>query len=314
MLKPTHALFLGLSLILASNEANAFGRGRSSSTPASTPAPPVVVTSTPAPSTGGKTGMPTPSPTPNPTATPVSSTSTGETGLKYIYDEFLSVFENSSLTLDYSYIDAEGDGRGYTAGRAGFTSRDGDMLEVIQDYLKLEPSSQFSTLVSTLTNLTNKDSGSTSGLSTLPSIWKAAAQDPVFRGVQDEVSDELYYTPAVVRGVQLNVVSPIGVLCLYDASLEHGMDGDDGVNDMISRMPARSTFATEYAWIKAFNAVRRATLLNPKDSSTKAVWSASVGRVDTLDQVLASGNYNLVTPITIDPFGDTFVVVSSPND
>jgi chitosanase len=295
---------LVVTVLTASQDANAFGQARSGgdTTPVAvaTPAPPRV---TPVVST-------TPTPSPVSTPAPTAGTAT-ETQLKAIYNQFISVFENSSLTLDYSYVSAEGDGRGYTAGRAGFTSRDGDMLQVVQNYLAVNPNSAFSTILSTLTSDANRNSGSTSGLSSLPSIWVAAANDPAFRNSQDVISDENYYTPAYNRAISLNIVSPIGILCFYDAAIEHGMDGDDGVNDMISRMPARSTFASETAWLNAFLVVRYNTLMNPKDQSTQAVWSQSVGRVTVLQTVLNSGNMNLVTPISINPFGDEFTVTSN---
>jgi chitosanase len=249
--------------------------------------------------------------TTNATPTPAPVSTSNSDAHKVTYDQFISVFENSTLDLPYADVESLNDGRGYTAGRAGFTSRDGDMLWVVEDYLTVNPSSAFSTLLSTLKTLSAKGSGSTTGLATLPSIWKAAAADINFRNSQDKISDQQYYTPAKAEAVKYEITSPIGVLILYDSAIEHGIDGADGVDDMISRMPARSTFATEYDWLRAFLAVRRATLLNPKDSSTQGVWSASVGRVDTLLGVLNSANYALVTPITINPFGDTFVVTGS---
>jgi chitosanase len=301
-----------IGLILSGQSAHAFARKHPLPTPTpkpvSTPAP----TPTPRPSATPipiHTPVPVQTPVPVATATPVPAGDTS-TNHKAVYDQFISVFENSTLVLPYAAVESLNDGRGYTAGRAGFTSRDGDMLWVVEDYLTVNPSSAFSTLLSTLKTLSAKGSGSTSGLSTLPSIWKSASNDINFRNSQDKISDQQYYNPAVAEAKKYEITSPIGILCLYDSAIEHGIDGDDGVDDMISRMPARATFATEYDWIRAFLAVRRNTLLHPKDSSTQQVWSESVGRVDTLLSVLNSGNYTLITPITINPFGDEFVVGS----
>lgn len=227
---------------------------------------------------------------------------------KSILDQFISVFENSTLTLAYDFISNLNDGRGYTAGRAGFTSRDGDMLVVVQRYLALKPSSSFSQLLPTLQSVAASGSSSVSGLSSLPSIWMSSAQDPVFRSAQDAVSDEQYYLPALQVAKQYQITTPIGILSLYDAAIEHGIDGADGVTDMISRLKSRNSYATEIQWLAAFLAVRRATLLNPKDHTTQAVWADSVGRVDAIKKLLDEGNLDLTPPMAISPFGDEFII------
>src|SRR3954454_6473988 len=53
--------------------------------------------------------------------------------------QITSSFENSTLELQYGYIDNIGDGRGITAGRAGFTSATGDLLLLVQRYTKAKP-------------------------------------------------------------------------------------------------------------------------------------------------------------------------------
>ncbi len=270
-----------------------------------------VVSATPTPTTSSTGGSTSGSVSPSPTATPVSGVPTVSASQKLMLDQFISVFENSTTTLQYAYIAAEGDGRGYTAGRAGFTSRDGDMLEVIQFYATMNPSTPLKALIPTLQNLNNKDSGSTAGLSSLPSEWATAAEDPLFRQAQDQISDELYFNPAMVRVQTLNIKTQAGILVMYDAAIEHGVDGVDGVDDMISKMGALTQYKTEVALLDAFQKIRRATLLNPADKSTQAVWSQSVGRVDAIQAVINSGNMELLPPITIDPFGDTFVLTGT---
>ena len=277
--------------------------------PSPSPNPETSTNATPTPmESGGSSSSPTPVPS-------SSSSGTGSTNpvitlpQNKIMDEVISVFENSTPDLQYDYIAVENDGRGYTAGRAGFTSRDGDMLEVIQAYLKLKSSSPLSTVVTTLENLNRKDSGSVSGLSSLPSLWKQACLDPLFIQTQDQISDELYFVPALERVRQLKIVSQIGVLIIYDASIEHGVDGADGVDDMVSKMGNLSQYKTEKDLLTAFSKVRRATLLNPADASTREAWSESVGRVDALQAILESGNLNLNPPLKINPFGDEFVIM-----
>jgi chitosanase len=54
-------------------------------------------------------------------------------------DQIISVFENDTPVIDYAYAENLDDGRGITAGRAGFTSATGDMLEVVERYTGIVP-------------------------------------------------------------------------------------------------------------------------------------------------------------------------------
>src|ERR671927_1439694 len=53
--------------------------------------------------------------------------------------QITSTFENSTLELQYDYVENVGDGRGVTAGRAGFTSATGDLLLVVRRYTEAKP-------------------------------------------------------------------------------------------------------------------------------------------------------------------------------
>src|SRR5438132_3036639 len=74
-----------------------------------------------------------------------------------------SLFENSTLTPQYDYIEALGDGRGYTAGRAGFTSATGDMLDVVKRYTRVVPGNPLGRFLPRLEVLAKKEDGSISG-------------------------------------------------------------------------------------------------------------------------------------------------------
>src|SRR5215211_6885999 len=54
-------------------------------------------------------------------------------------DKLISEFENSTSVIQYCYVEALDDGRGYTVGRAGFTSATGDLLEVAEQYTRAVP-------------------------------------------------------------------------------------------------------------------------------------------------------------------------------
>ena len=114
--------------------------------------------------------------------------------------QMISVFENESTSLKYDYIENLHDGRGYTAGPYGFSVADGDLLQVVEVYDAMRPDNVLSSFIPTLKEVRETASTreiSTRGLEALPEAWKKAASDPRFRQAQDQVSDKLYYAPAM---------------------------------------------------------------------------------------------------------------------
>lgn len=221
---------------------------------------------------------------------------------KQIMDQVISVFENSTTVLQYAYCEALKDGRGYTSGRSGFTTDDGDALGVIRQYN--QPS--MNKFVDRLQNLCDQNSGSTFGLwlSGYPKAWAEAANDPAFCKAQDIVNDQEYYQPAVNLATKYGVLTPLGTLIFYDTCVQHGIGGPDSLTDIANK----ATGVSEEDYLKSFLAVRRNVLLNPQDPTTKDEWSQSVGRVDALSALMAASNFYLQAPFTINPFGDSFTI------
>jgi chitosanase len=229
-------------------------------------------------------------------------------------DQIISVFENNTPQVDYAYAENLDDGRGITAGRAGFTSATGDLLEVVQRYTDAVPDNPLADYLPRLRELAAEESDSVAGLEGLEDAWATAAGDPLFREVQDEVVDDEYYWPAVAHADDLGLTFPLSLLNLYDTCIQHG-DGDDpdGLPAIIARTSAQAggtpmDGTDEHVWLEAFMQIRRAVLLDPHDPDTRDVWAESVGRVDALMAIFASGNVTLTPPIAINPFGTPFVL------
>jgi chitosanase len=227
-----------------------------------------------------------------------------------------SLFENSSLELQYGYAENLHDGRGVTAGRAGFCSGTSDMREVVRRYARLAPHSPLARFLPRLAAIDALKEGrdATQGLEGLEQAWAQAAADPRFRAVQDAVVDETYFRPAMTHADRLGLKSAIARGQLYDALIQHG-DGDDpdGVPAMIKRANQRAGGSPaqgvdEVRWLKAFLQVRRDTLAHASDPSTRQAWAESVSRVDAYSQVLASGNLDLHGPIPVTVYGADFTV------
>jgi Glycosyl hydrolase family 46/Right handed beta helix region len=231
-------------------------------------------------------------------------------------EQLTSIFENDTTELQYAYVQALGDGRGYTAGRAGFTTATHDLLDVVERYTAQVPGNELAPFLPRLRQLDRLGSSATTGLSGFPRAWQDSAADPIFRAVQDEVVDETYYWPAVAHWNELGLHTALSLAAIYDAEIQHG-DGDDpdGVPALLTRTAAwlggtpATTGVTESAWLNQFLVVRRNDLAHSYNVATRAQWAQSVGRVDVFKDIVAAGNYDLAGPIDVNSpvYGD-FVI------
>ena len=226
-------------------------------------------------------------------------------------DQMISVFENESTSPRYDYIENLHDGRGYTAGRSGFATGEGDLLQVIDVYDLLRPNNGLSGFIPTLKKV--RGTRSTEGLEGLPAEWRKAALDPLFRQAQDQVSDMLYYTPATKAADTLHLQSPLARFALYDAIVQHGNDQNDsdslpGVIRAATRAVGPPHEAGEETWLRAFLTARKQVLLNARDPETRAAWKESVGRVDEQLRLLNESNLQLSARFTLNPYGTKFIV------
>jgi chitosanase len=225
---------------------------------------------------------------------------------RLIADKIISVFENNTTALAYGYAEhIVSDQHGITAGRAGFTSATGDMLMVIERYAALKPEDNpLSQYIDELKRLEkiyidngyelSSEGADVENLDGLIDAWKLSADDALFRKIQDEVVDELYFNPALEVARTTGAVLPITLLNIYDASIQHGIEGVRDIIDQISPAQPKDG-GDEIAWLKAFNEVRLDVMLNTIVDG-EAIWKDTVYRQHELVDMIEERNYNL------DPF------------
>ena len=247
---------------------------------------------------------------------PVSSGSGGtytaaqQPDVDHVIAAMISVFENGTPEIQYAYIENLDDGRGYTAGRAGFCTGCGDLLTVVQGYTAQVPDNPLAEIPPDAHPARRGVRRLHQGLDGFERAWRSAADDPVFRQVQDRVTDDLYGAPARKFAADNGVRSALGLAILVDTAIQQGTDNDpDGLPAMVRKTNAEvggtpASGVDETTWLQGFLDTRRNTLENPSSSDTGEVWSESVGRVDALRALLDAGNLDLTTPFTINPFGD----------
>ena len=220
-------------------------------------------------------------------------------------DQIVSQFENSTSVIQYCYVEALGDGRGYTVGRAGFTSGTGDLLEVAQRYQGVVGDNPLTPFLPRLRVLARKESGSIRGLGGLPAAWKTACQDPQQRAQQDAVVDDEYYFPARRRWLRLKLKSALSLAAIYDAEIQHGGGSDpDGVPAMLRRAARKAkgtprSGVTEARFLRVFLAVRRATLAHAHEPSTRKEWRESLPRVGAWRYLVKTGQWDLASPVRV---------------
>lgn len=227
---------------------------------------------------------------------------------KHRAEQITSLFENDTIELQYGYAENIHDGRGITAGRAGFTTATGDALLVVEFYTERGPN-DLAKYLARLKELAQSHSDAVSGLEGFEAAWTKEAQDPAFRSAQDEIVDKEYYRPAMEFGDSVGLKTALARAVLYDTILQHGGGEDpDGLPALLARTEQEAggnpkTGVDEKIWLTAFLKVRRATLANASDPATRAAWAESVSRVDVLAFIAESGNYDLHGPIVIKAAG-----------
>ncbi len=229
-----------------------------------------------------------------------------------IEDKIVSAFENSTTVIQYAFIANINDGRGYTAGRSGFTSGTGDLLIVVEEYTKLVPGNVLSVFASALLRV--RGTSSVVGLNGLVAAWKTAATDPKFIAVQDAVNNALYRDPSRALATAAGATLPLSKLAIYEASIQHGVGTyPDSLNSILDRASAAAggtpkSGVDEKKWLLAVLTERRRTLLNPIDPVVGMGWAATVSRADAIMSIYNAGNFNLDKAITITVYGDTFSI------
>jgi len=226
---------------------------------------------------------------------------------RLIADQFISIFENGTTKIEYDYAQNIDDGRGITAGRAGFTSGTGDMLIVIEKYTKIKPDNILKKYIPELKHLEKlryedgdkEGSASTKNLQGLVEAWKTSSSDSDFRKIQDEVVDELYFNPALEKANKLGLKYPLSLLSLYDTNIQHGENGLDRLIKKTGNNTSPKDGYDEIEWLREFNEHRKVEL--NKDST----WRDSIVRVTELLDLIDEGNTQLKPfTMTIEEYDD----------
>jgi chitosanase len=232
---------------------------------------------------------------------PLGDSSGGLTSTqRLIADQFISIFENGTVEIKYDYAEDIHDGRGITAGRAGFTSGTGDMLMVIKRYTEKKPDNTLAVYIPELERLFAlyknngyklvTESANITNLVGLEQAWDANTEFEEFIDVQFDLVNELYYYPSVEMAKKEGLVYPLSILVLYDSYIQHGKNG---VADLITTANTITGLsikdgADELTWLRNFVKNRKVVL-----ESDSKIWNGSINRVIELMDLIDAKNINL---------------------
>lgn len=214
----------------------------------------------------------------------------------------VSSAENSTLNYQkqYAYIEDIGDGRGYTAGIIGFTTKNGDLRQVVLRYQKLRPNNELTAYLPALKQDLGTNSHKGLGKSFVKA-WKKAASDKKFVQAQNDILNQQYMKPAL-KAAKKDNLGPLGQYIYYDALVVHGPGNDSdsfgGIRHQ-ARIEARSPIHNQGAYLRTFLKVR--TKVMKKEAAHK-----DLSRIKVQEQLIQSKNYRLQRPIKWKMYGDSY--------
>ncbi|KAJ2798597.1 hypothetical protein H4R21_003863, partial [Coemansia helicoidea] len=223
-----------------------------------------------------------------------------------------NVYENGDTAFHYDYCENLKDGRGYTAGIAGFCTGTGDAWEVIQRYHKMTGGRDaFSPMDAVLARYANSGSDSTAGLQDYCKVWERLGKgDAQFRSAQNSLRDDTYFDPAQAAADRLGLKLDVSRAQLYDTAIQHGT-GDDKdslgalikyTNEKLPTSAPKTSGSTltingqkvdEIAWLKTFIQVREADLRNPRESANRGgnYWAQTTYRTKSYAYIIGQGQF-----------------------
>ncbi|KAJ1855308.1 hypothetical protein GGH12_003854 [Coemansia sp. RSA 1822] len=125
---------------------------------------------------------------------------------------------------------ATGGAGGILAGFAGFSTQNGDALQVVEQFQKTAKyGGEFDSLLSTLKQCAADVSDSTKGLENFCDAWTKASVNPDFYASQVKVATEKFQVPTDKLIGELGIVNSLTKSILYDTALLDGVTDVTGV-------------------------------------------------------------------------------------
>ncbi len=237
---------------------------------------------------------------------------------KDIAMQLVSAAENSSINwkCQYRYIEynVEKDkdkNRGYTAGIVGFTSKTGDMLEVVKRFDRNSGDNLLRKYIRALEESVDSKCQHRLG-EEFVEAWQKSDEEhrEAFREAQDYVRDEKYFNPAVCQA-QCDGLKTLGQFIYYDAMVMHGPDSKmkeeisfDRIRaDAMKKAKTPANGGDETTYLNAFMSIRVEFMKREADHK------GNIDRVKNMQQeFLKAKNFDLNPPLRFKVYDDLFEI------
>ena len=247
-------------------------------------------------------------------AVPRTASGTSADAVREIVRTLIASSENSSLDwrkqaayIEYNVEGDDSENRGYTAGIVGFTSRNGDMLKLVDAYTQQSPGNALAAFRPALRAANGSSSAAGLG-DAFVTAWKESGDDPVFLAVQTRLADAWYLDPATSRAQQ-DGLGALGQFIYADAAVMHGLGTDAASFGRIRRNALEaadppSAGGDETTYLGAFLDARASAMGSEEGHS-------NTSRVDDQQRrFLNEGNLSLALPLRWSLYGDQYALVS----
>ncbi len=235
--------------------------------------------------------------------------------------ELVSTAENSTKdwTSAYDYIEDIGDDRGLTGGLIGFTSATGDMLDLVNYYVLLKPTSNdLEPYIAGLEACAAEGMGAGAsavadaelGAPFIADWIDVATNDPIFRRAQRDLRKSMYWDDALAQALA-DGVGPLGLAVHYDVLVNHGVGDDaESYGGIIAAARASankppSAGGNEAAYLTRILDIRDAVLQSWGDFQVE-------GRSTIYRALMAANKLTLQAPFSWSVYGDPFTISTRP--
>lgn len=219
---------------------------------------------------------------------------------KRVIQSILSVFETGKVDGDYGAAIVLQDGAGISYGKHQSTDRSDSLDAIVYRYADL--GGRYSGDLARYLPQLEEDATALVDPENLP-VWvrelmglltEAGRSDVLMQKAQDQIFDELYWSPAVDQAMAMKLVLPLSWLVVYDSTIHSGVHGVATIRRRFPQVPP-SRGGDEKEWVKAYLNARRSWLAG----SSKAAVQATVYRIDSMLQLVQENNWDLQTPLTL---------------
>jgi len=221
---------------------------------------------------------------------------------KRAIDSVLSIFETGRVPTAASYATCSilADGAGVSYGKHQCTDRAGSLDLVVKAYIKKggklakELDACLPLLASNASTKVPPKGPWGAEVTNLIALLKSAGSDPIMQEAQNEVFDTNYFLPAVSHAKDIGLTTALGLLTVYDTCIHSGPGGVSAIRAKFPE-PSPAKGGDEKAWVCAYIAARRNWLAG----NSNALVQKTVYRMDALNDLAKSNNWDLALPLTV---------------